>query len=276
MLPKLTYFIKIADERSFTRAAKALFVSQPALSKQMKNLEEELGFTLFNRSVKGVELTTKGQAFYEDIKPLFTQINQTVDRYKKFDQIRFGSTPILSTYFLPGYYEQLQYSNVHVTAIREDSLDLVPQLTSHEIDAAIVQNTPVIEGMYSTFLFSEPFVAAVPASLSLAKKKEVTLVECFRYTQIIPPTGYLSERVRGILNDHLFEGDVLETHYLGMGGLVALGIGIAYLPKMMADSIEQKGVVFLPIKGEPLGREMYLHTNSHALLSLLSASFDHR
>ncbi|PFG12387.1 LysR family transcriptional regulator [Bacillus sp. es.036] len=273
MLHQLTVFLKIAEERSFTRAAKALFVSQPALSKQMKKLEEELGFPLFNRSVKGVELTPKGKAFYEDIRPLFSQINQTVDRYKTFDQIRFGSTPILSTYFLPGFYKQLQYSNVYVTAIHEDSLDLVPLLKAHEIDAAVVQNTPVIEGMYSTFLFSEPFVAAVPVSLSLAVKKEVTLEECFNYTQIIPPTGYLSEQVRRILNDHFIEADVLETHYLGMGGLVSLGIGIAYLPKMMADAIEQKGVTFLPIKGEPLQREMYLHTSSPDLLKLLSQSF---
>lgn len=272
MLHQLTYFIKIAEERSFTSAAKALFVSQPALSKQMKKLEEEIGFSLFNRSVKGVELTTKGKAFYEDIRPLFSQINQTVDRYKKFDQIRFGSTPMLSTYFLPGFYKKLQYSNVNVTAIREDSLDLIPLLKAHEIDAALVQNTPAIQGMYSTFLFSEPFVAAIPTSITLEGKKEITLDECFSYTQIIPPTGYLSEQVRGLLSDDLFEGDVLETHYLGMGGLVSLGIGIAYLPKMMADAIEQKGVTFLPLKGEPLHREMYLHTNSPDLLKLLSQS----
>jgi DNA-binding transcriptional LysR family regulator len=163
MLHQLTLFIKIAEERSFTRAAKALFVSQPALSKQMKKLEEEFGFPLFNRSVKGVELTPKGKAFYEDIRPLFSQINQTVDRYKKFDQIRFGSTPILSTYFLPGFYKQLQYSNVHVTAIREDSLDLVPLLKAHEIDAAVVQNTPVIEGMYSNFSFQNHLSQRYPS-----------------------------------------------------------------------------------------------------------------
>ncbi|WP_226658835.1 LysR family transcriptional regulator [Pseudalkalibacillus hwajinpoensis] len=273
MLQPLTYFIKIADERSFTRAAKALFVSQPALSKQMKKLEEELGFSLFNRSVRGVELTMKGKAFYEDVKPLFSKINQTVDRYKKYDEIRLGSTPILSTYFLPGFYKQLHYSNVHVTAIREDSLDLVPLLTSHEIDAALVQNTPMIDGMYSTFLLSEPFVAAVPVSLSLANKHELTLEECFRYTQILPPTGYLSEQVRGILAERMVESEVLETHYLGMGGLVSLGIGIAYLPKMMADTIEQKGVTFLPLKGEPLQREIYLHANRPDLLRLLSEFF---
>ncbi|MFP3470807.1 LysR family transcriptional regulator substrate-binding protein, partial [Micrococcus sp. SIMBA_144] len=142
------------------------------------------------------------------------------------------------TYFLPEFYKQLQYSNVNVTAIREDSLDLIPLLKAHEIDAALVQNTPKIEGMYSTFLFSGPFVAAIPTSITLKGKKEITLDECFSYTQIIPPTGYLSEQVRGLLSDHLFEGDVLETHYLGMGGLVSLGIGIAYLPKMMADAID--------------------------------------
>ncbi|MGB8001277.1 MAG: LysR family transcriptional regulator, partial [Anaerobacillus sp.] len=269
MLHKLKYFIEIAEQRSFTSAARTFFVSQPALSKQMKRLEEELGFDLFNRSVKGVELSQKGKSLYEDLKPLFTQIDKTIGRYQRYDQIRFGSTPILSTYFLPSFYNSLTYSNVHIVAIKEDSQELVPLLLTQEIDAAIVQDVSSVDGLFSSFLFSENFVAAIPVSLALASKKEVTLAECFDYTQIIPPTGGLSEQVRALMQQHHFKGNVLETHYLGMGGLVSLGIGIAYLPKMMADAIEQRGVIFLPIKDAPLKREMYLYAQKSSVFEIL-------
>ena len=272
MLHKLKYFIEIADQRSFTSAARTFFVSQPALSKQMKKLEEELGFELFNRSVKGVELTQKGKSLYEDLKPLFAQIDKTIGRYQRFDQIRFGSTPILSTYFLPSFYKNLTYSNVHVVAIKEDSQELVPLLIAQELDAAIVQDVSSVDGLFSSHLFSENFVAAIPVSLSLASKKEVTMDECFEYTQIIPPAGGLSEQVKELMRQHHFKGDVLETHYLGMGGLVSLGVGIAYLPKMMADAIEQRGVTFLPIKDAPLKRHMYLYAQNLSVLELLSDS----
>ncbi|WP_270181254.1 LysR family transcriptional regulator [Alkalihalobacillus sp. CinArs1] len=270
LLHKLKYFIEIADKRSFTKAAEACFVSQPALSKQMKFLEEELGFALFNRSIRGVELTRKGRSLYEDLSPLFSKIDQTVHHYKQFDHIRFGSTPLLSSYFLPSYYEKLQYTNLHVTVVQNDSRDLVPLLKAHDIDAAIVQDTPSIEGIYSTLLFQEPFVAAIPVSYALSSRKEVTMEECFAYKQILPPEGSLSEQVTNIMQEKGIGVDVLETHYLGMVGLVSIGIGIAYLPKMMADAIEHKGVTFVPIKSGVLERKMYLHAVSPSILKLLS------
>lgn len=270
MLHKLKYFIEIAEQRSFTMAAEACFVSQPALSKQMKLLEEELGFALFNRTVRGVELTRKGRSLYEDLLPLFTKIDHTVHLYRQFDHIRFGSTPLLSSYFLPGFYEKLQYTNLHVTVIKDDSRELVPLLKSNEIDAGIVQDTPTIDGLHSMLLFEETFVAAVPISSALSTKQVVSMEECFMYTQILPPAGSLSKQVKRMMKEKGVETDVLETHYLGMVGLVSLGIGIAYLPKMMAEAIEHKGVTFVPIKGQLLKREMYLYAVSPSILKVLS------
>ena len=272
LLHKLKYFIEIAEQRSFTSAARTFYVSQPALSKQVKLLEEELGFTLFNRSVRGVELTKKGRALFEDLKPLFHQIDKTVGLYKQFDHIRFGSTPMLSSYFLPGYYEELEYTNLDVTVVQEDSQDLIPLLKNQEIDAAIIQDIPSVEGLHSKLLFEENFVAAIPISYALASKDTITIEECFDYTQILPPAGSLSLNVRTMMKEQNVDRDVLETHYLGMVGLVSLGIGIAYLPSMMAKEIEHRGVVFIPIKGAPLKRKMYLYAVTSSVLEVLSES----
>lgn len=273
VLQKLKYFIEVAEQRSLTKAAKALYISQPALSKQMKLLEQELGFPLFNRSVRGVEFTQKGLGLYQELAPLFSQIDRTIHQYMHQDKIRFGSTPFLSTYLLHELYDKLQHPNFHVTAIKDDSQDLLPLLESQEIDAAIIQDVPSYRNLYSKFLFRDDFKAAIPVSSPLASKMEVTLDECLSETQIIPPEGPLSSQVRKILQDKEFVGEIMEAHYHAMVGLVSLGIGIAYIPNIMVEQIEYKGVVFLPIKDTPFKREMYLYAVSPSILDFLAGKF---
>jgi DNA-binding transcriptional LysR family regulator len=273
MLQKLKYFIEVARQRSFTKAAKALYISQPALSKQMRLLEEELGFSIFNRSVKGVELTERGKGLYEDLDPLFTQIQHTIDHYVDYDQIRFGSTPFLSSYYLHKYYDNLQRANFVVTAIKDDNQDLIPLLKKREIDAAIIQDLPSVENLYSKFLFKDEFVAAVSVTSPLASKEEVRIEECLTETQIIPSQGSLSEQIHAIMHAQNFEGDIVETHYHAMVGLVSLGVGVAYLPSIMVQQIEYKGVVFLPVRDTSLKRDMYLYAVTPQILDSVEGLF---
>ncbi|MGI8314341.1 LysR family transcriptional regulator [Halobacillus mangrovi] len=273
MLQKLKYFIEVAQQQSFTKAADTLFISQPALSKQMRLLEEELGFSLFNRSVRGVKLTEKGKGLYQELRPLFTEIEKTVTHYQGHDKVRFGSTPFLSSYFLHEFYGNLERANFYVTAIRDDSQDLLPLLENDEIDGAIIQDVPTYKKLRSTLLFKDEFVAAIPVSFHLASKEEVSIDECMMETQIIPPEGSLSEQIRAIRNEHHYKGKIVESHYHAMAGLVSLGVGIAYLPSIMVKQIEYKGVVFLPIQRSPLVRHMYLYATTLEMLDYLQRLF---
>lgn len=269
-LQKLQYFIEMAKQQSFTKASEKLYISQPALSKQIKLLEEELGFALFMRSSKGVKLTPKGYALYQELQPLFFAIDQKVYQHMNHDQIRFGSTPILSSYYLHEHYEKIQHSNIFVTAIQDDNRDLLPMLHQGEIDAAIVQDVSSAEGLYSRFLFEDVFVAAIPQYNPLASKDEVTLRECFHYPQIATPKGTpFSEKIHKRMEEEGLKPDVFETHYHAMAGFVSVGVGIAYLPEMMSKHIEYKGLVFVPIKDTPLKRDMYLFASTQPLLDLL-------
>ncbi|MCA0972504.1 LysR family transcriptional regulator [Halobacillus litoralis] len=271
---KLRYFIEIAKLKSYTKAAESFFISQPALSKQMKLLEEELGFRLFSRSSKGFKLTEKGQSLYYELEPLFNQIETTVHQYKKHDQVLFGSTPLLSSYFIHEHYEKLQRIHFQVTVIQDDSQDLIPFLKDHRIDAAIVQDIAEVEGLYSKYLFKDEFLAAIPSSFPLASKQHVTLDECLQHTQIIPTQrSTLAEQLRIIMNDRSFDGEVIETHYQAMTGLVSLGMGIAYLPSIMAEQIEYRGVTFVPISDQQLYRDMYLYATTKSMLDFLYDQF---
>ncbi|GEN52707.1 LysR family transcriptional regulator [Halobacillus faecis] len=274
MLQKLNAFIEVAKQRSFTKAAEALYISQPALSKQMRKLEEELGFSLFNRASYGVELTEKGKGMVEELTPLFGRIHQTVKQYQSHeDHIRFGSTPVLTSYYLPKYYDKLVRGNLHVTAIKDDSKDLLPLLEKGEIDAAIIQDTPAYKTLRSSYLFTDHFIAAIPITSPLSEKQTVTLEECLEETQIIPTEGPLSEKVRTVMRAYEFKGEVIESQYHAMAGLVSLGMGVAYLPEMMVQQVEYRGVVFLPIQDNPFKRDMYLYARTEENLDYLSGLF---
>ncbi|MGR3762866.1 LysR family transcriptional regulator [Rossellomorea sp. NS-SX7] len=273
MLQKLNAFIEVARQRSFTKAAKGLYISQPALSKQMKGLEEELGFTLFDRSSYGVKLTKKGEGLYRELSPMFERIHQTVERYQAFEEIRFGSTPYLTSYFLHEYYERLQHANVHVTAIEDDSQDLIPLLEADEIDAAIIQDLASYKNFPSVYLFTDEFFAAVPIDSPLALKQKVTIEDCLTQPQIIPSKGALSEKIRRVMKEHNFDGQVIETQYHAMAGLVSLGAGVAYLPRMMVQQIAYRGVLFLPIRTTPFKREMYVYARTEGILEAVKGLF---
>ncbi|WLR47377.1 LysR family transcriptional regulator [Halobacillus litoralis] len=274
MLQKLNAFIEVAKQQSFTKAAEALYISQPALSKQMRKLEEELGFSLFNRASYGVELTEKGKGMVEELTPLFGRIHQTVKQYQSHEEkIRMGSTPMLTSYYLPQYYDKLVRGNLHVTVIKDDSEELLPLLEEGEIDAAIIQDTPTYKTLRSSFLFTDHFIAAIPISSPLSEKQAVTLEECLEETQIIPTKGPLAEKVQTIMREYEFTGEVIESQYHAMAGLVALGMGMAYLPEMMVQQVEYRGVVFLPIQDNPFKRDMYLYARTEENLDYLSGLF---
>ncbi|MFC0523395.1 LysR family transcriptional regulator [Pontibacillus salicampi] len=274
-LQKVKYFIEVAKQGSFTKAAKTFYISQPALSKQIKLLEDELGFSLFVRTSRGLTLTEKGTALYQDMEPLFQRMEQLLYQHKHQDVLRFGSTPLLSSYFLHQYYHKFESMQFHVTAIEDDSRDLIPLLQRKDIDAAIVQDIESVPDLYSKKLFQDEFVAAVPTNLPIAQQTVLTMEDCLTFTQIIPPASGspLHQRLREIYKAYHFQGDIVETHYQAMVGLVSLGIGVAYIPRVMAAQIDYKGVVFIPIEGSPLTRTMYLYATSAAKLAYLFNTF---
>lgn len=85
-LKQFQYFIKIVEEGSFTAASEKLFIAQSALSRQMKLLEEEIGFQLFDRTDKRVKLTAAGEVFYKKIKDNLLYLNEIIDLAKSVSE----------------------------------------------------------------------------------------------------------------------------------------------------------------------------------------------
>ncbi|WP_255450606.1 LysR family transcriptional regulator [Alteribacillus sp. YIM 98480] len=271
----LEYFLMVAKEKSISKAAHHLFVSQPALSKQIKKLEETLGFSLFVRSSKGISLTNKGQQLYDDMEPIIHKLQYQLKKHMNDQDIRMGSDPLLASYYFPHYIEKANPFKIKLTTIKDDTIELIPLLESGDIDAAIIQDHPNQIGLHSTFLFSDKFYAAVPVNHQLAREDSVSLMDCFKYTQLLPPTHTpLYKRIKVLLEDNAIPlPEIIELPYHALIGFAAQGYGISYLPSIMVEKIDYKGVVFIPLKDTPLKREMYLYALDKDTLKTLKLGF---
>ena len=143
----LRYFVAVARERHFTRAAKVLGISQPPLSQQIKRLEEEVGTQLFRRQTRGVELTDTGEAFYEDACKILMMSDAAMEKARGIARGINGSLSIgitSSDAFHPQIFAlirkyQLQNAAITVHQTEANMVSLMTMLAEGELDIAFVR-----------------------------------------------------------------------------------------------------------------------------------------
>lgn len=143
-------FICVAEVGSISKASERLFVSQPALTKSIKQLENELGGQLFERKSRGVVLTTSGKYIYDRVKPLMDEVD---DIYKYFDNVnklktgvlRIGTTTSNINFLLSHTLNKFitKFPNIEIKIRRGEYRNLISQLKNHEIDLAVLDGEQV-------------------------------------------------------------------------------------------------------------------------------------
>jgi len=191
-LRQLEYFVALADRLSFRKAAESCFVSQPALSAQIAQLEALLGVTLFERDRRGVQLTPAG-------RELLSGAQETLAACDRFSQLarscgaplsgplRLGVIPTIGAYLLPRVLPAVAeaYPDLQVF-LREDMTDrLLEQLEEGKLDLLLLAIDIDLGGVATLPLFSDPFVLAVPAKDELAGAREVALSDLERRSVLL-------------------------------------------------------------------------------------------
>lgn len=175
-LRHLRYFAAVAAHGSFNRAAAALHLTQPALSRQVKDLEEEVGVRLFERGKNAVTLTDAGETFYEDARDLLARADEAVRRVRgeaRSEILRVGYAPSLTAHIMAGVLEKFQAT---APRVRIELIDLAPR---EMIDLAKAGRLDLViapagfEGDLTEFLWSElrrmALVLVMPARHPLAR-----------------------------------------------------------------------------------------------------------
>jgi DNA-binding transcriptional LysR family regulator len=258
-LRHLRYFVAVAEELSFRKAAQRLDISRPALSKQVKDLEEEISVRLLDRDTVSVSLTKAGALFLEDSRKLLVQAERAMERARQAQsgnrsRLRIGSPGIIAPDFMPKMLKLFNkmYPGVDVTFLDMPPAEQLDALAKGRIDIGFAQGRHVLDitGLRSLCVVHSYFGVAVPGRHPLAGRKKVTLAETRGETLLCLAGDGLAGHRETICQiypeEELRPSKIRQVGDFGsLVGLVADNQGITLLPHVL--DLTSQGVVILPI-----------------------------
>lgn len=259
----LRYFLVLAEELHFGRAAQRLSITQPPLSLNIQQLEASVGAQLFTRNSRGVQLTAAGQAFVPAARALLDQAGQAAREAREVSQGLVGSLQIgfAGTVLYRGLPQILKsFAAAHPRlrlVLREmSSSDQLIDLMHERLDLGFVHTTRVPAGFSQVLVSSQPFVACLPSGHRLARRKRLPLAalqgEPFAMVSRAVSPDY-HERILGLCADAGFSPEIRYElrHWLSVVSLVAQGLGVALVPAALQQA-GLPGAVFLPLDVDTL------------------------
>lgn len=261
-LRHLRYFTAVARERNFTRAAAALGVAQPPLSRQIRELEEDVGVVLFDRTARPVRLTEGGRLFHDQALQILAGVDQLREAMKRFasaDRRRFVIGFVGSVVYgmMPRFIRQFRAAAPHldVDLVEMTTLEQVAALREGRVDAAFGRLRSDDPAVRQVLLQQEPLVAAIAHGHPLAASDQaVSLADLVSETLIVYPNrprpSYADQVLRIFRDSGLAPTNVHEVHEVQTAlGLVAAQGGVTLVPTSV-QHIRLDDVVFRAITSD--------------------------
>ncbi|MFC4808897.1 LysR family transcriptional regulator [Paenibacillus sp. GCM10023250] len=269
-------FTEAARLKSLSKAAEKLSLTQPAISKQIRQLEAAYGIELFLRSASGVQLTDAGAEFMERIMPVLASLD-TIEA----DMRRFKTRPLRTLGCLPSIVSQLHPERLrdyrtagHPVAVkvRQTSADLRDELQEGSIDAALMDAAIVGDRMWSKALLTEGYIAVLPEDHPLRGRTSLRLEELKNERFVFAsPKCEIHNRVRTLAASLGYSPDVrleVEDNKEFLFN-VAAGAGITVLPEMVAAEAKQMNLHAVPLADPDLCRTVVLAARTEDVGSTL-------
>ena len=258
-LRHLRYFITVANERNFSRAAEKLHIAQPPLSRQIRQLEEELGLVLIDRESRPLRLTEAGRLFYEQASQVLTGIDQLqtlMRRYACAERTRFVIGFVGSTIYgpLPSLIRRFRAAAPHIDLHLAEmtTLEQISALKEGRIDVGFGRLRFDDAAIRRIVLEEEPLVAALPVDHPLAATPDALFLERLAEESLIvyprPIRPSYADQLLSLFRDHgLAPLQVMEARELQTAiGLVAAEAGICVVPASV-ERLRRDDVVYRPI-----------------------------
>ncbi len=262
-LRHLRYFIAVAEELNFSKAAQRLFTAQPSLSQQIKDLEGKLGFNLFHRTKRKVELTHEGHLFLPSAQAILNQVEHMVSKTRlaakeERNLLRIGFVPVAESKVFPYILPTLRFDNPDLKIFLQSMCahQQKTALEEGEIDIALVRENIESPSIESKLILREKMVLLMPHSHPLSKVEKLTAKALEGISLIIPdenraPT--LHHSIKGFFNQH----DV-SVNYIQLAeniifniNAVSMGLGCAILPSYVLPIVKNnKTIVVKTIEEE--------------------------
>lgn len=239
---RLTYFLAVAERLNFSRAAEAMHIAQPAISQQIRALEEDLGVQLFDRMGKRVALTEAGQALLPHARRILAAVEAAQNEVQELTTLTHGTVSLgapttVSTHRLPDQLTRFkrEYPGLEVSLHEAGTESLVRLVVVGKLDLAIVVTDILPSELEVADYLDEHYILAVSAQHSLAKRRSVKLADLAGEAFILFPEGYkLREVTLSACRRAGFEPKVALDGGAMSSALefVAAGLGVAIVPEL--------------------------------------------
>ena len=282
----LKYIVAVANEQHFGRAADKCNVSQPALSGQIKKLEEFLDVVIFERTNRSVMITQTGKEIVEKATQLLSLSEEIMqiaklskDPYSGEFKLGLISTiaPYLAPLVLPTIRKNLP--NLEIILIEGLTDDIEKKLAAGELDAAIIATKPNLPFLTELHLYYEPFWVAVPNEHKCASMKNIAICDIPQNELLLLSEGHcLRDQVLSLCNSSssISNANTRQTSLETILALVEIGDGITLVPELAKphDQNARNSLKFLPEATNAAGRDIRLifrnSTPRESLLTKLS------
>lgn len=255
----LRYFIAVAEELNFNRAAERLHITQPALSRQIQQLEEAIPAVLLERNSKRVALTEAGKSFYEHGLRILEQLQQAADESRMLSLGQRGnlSVGIFGSAILDLIPQVLHrftsvYPNVNVSLHPMDKDAQIQALRERRLTIGFNRLVPAEPDIEQELVRTEPLIIALPVTHPMAKRREIDLGDVLDQPLILYPRGVrgsLMVQVRKLFSEYGAIPVVAQevTDVTTSIALVAAGAGMSIVPNA-AKNLRLPGVVYRSLK----------------------------
>jgi len=260
-LRHLKYFVKVAEELNFGRAAEQLYLTQPALSKQIRCLEDELGVLLFHRTKNHrIQLTLAGQELLKEARDILLKAEMAIQTTRRLARgetgiLKLGFTGTALHKILPVVIKEFSnhYPNVELDLTEMCTLSQVRALQEDEIDIGFI-HTPIDNDfdLHVHPIMEESLIVALPIGDHLSRNDKIALKQLADRSFILHPRNegpVIYSQIINLCNQAGFQPKVVQEVLMSQTrvGLVAAGMGITFVPESFKKNINS-GVAYIDLE----------------------------
>ncbi len=257
---RLRHFLAVLDAGGMREASRRIHIAQPALSRTIAELEDDLQVRLFERQGRGMRPTHAAELVAKDARRLLAELDDLVARARGLaggleGRLRLGSSPSATFHpLVPSILRTLrgERPNVRLELIERSTANLLQALVDREVDVAFVRPSGALpERVTSWVLAREPLMAVFAADHPLAARKRVRVAELFDQALLLPTPGLGSSLSALVDRLAAAEGRALQvaahaSHAASLVHLAAAGVGVALVPASL-QSMRTEGVVYVRV-----------------------------
>lgn len=280
-LDQLRYFLRVADQGNYTRAAEQLSISQSALSRSIQRLEEEIGQPVFERQSRGLLLTESGKLLQKKAAQaidILDAVKGEITDDGQTGRIRVGAIPTVAPFFLPGLLKQFSAAFPHANLIvQEQTTDvLLKSCSQGEIDLAILAMPVEAKYLEIQSLFDEELLLVLPVDHPLVAKTQIEIGDIDRLPFVLlGETHCLADNIVSFCRRQSFHPVSVErTSQISMvQELVALSHGVSMIPAMARRCDHSDQRIYRSIGNPPPIRTIAMAWNPYRFESRLNKAF---